>query len=130
MACNQEKKLPDQVTYEAHIKPLLQTHCNYCHYKNSGHLPLTSFADAKRFSSSIKYVVDQRIMPPWPADPHYSSFLNQRVLDEYDKQLITKWIKDGLKEGDKSALNEVENSANPFTLEKPDLVLAVTPTYI
>ena len=130
MACNQGKKLPDQVTYEAHIKPLLQTHCNYCHYKNSGHLPLTSFADAKRFSSSIKYVVDQRIMPPWPADPHYSSFLNQRVLDEYDKQLITKWIKDGLKEGDKSALNEVENSANPFTLEKPDLVLAVTPTYI
>jgi hypothetical protein len=130
MACNQEKKLPDQVTYEAHIKPLLQTHCNYCHYKNSGHLPLTSFADAKRFSSSITYVVDQRIMPPWPADPHYSSFLNQRVLDDYDKQLITKWIKDGLKEGDKSALNEVENSANPFTLEKPDLVLAVTPTYI
>ena len=130
MACNQEKKLPDQVTYEAHIKPLLQTHCNYCHYKNSGHLPLTSFADAKRFSSSIKYVVDQSIMPPWPADPHYSSFLNQRVLDEYDKQLITKWIKDGLKEGDKSAKNEVENSANPFTLEKPDLVLAVTPTFI
>jgi hypothetical protein len=78
MACNQGKKLPDQVTYEAHIKPLLQTHCNYCHYKNSGHLPLTSFADAKRFSSSIKYVVDQSIMPPWPADPHYSSFLNQR----------------------------------------------------
>ena len=42
VACSQEKKLPDQVTYEAHIKPLLQTHCNYCHYKNSGHLPLTS----------------------------------------------------------------------------------------
>jgi hypothetical protein len=130
MACNQEKKLPEQVTYEAHIKPLLQIHCNYCHYKNSGHLPLTSFVDAKRFSSSIKYVVDQRIMPPWPADPHYSSFLNQRVLDEYDKQLITKWINDGLREGDKTAINEVENSENPFTLEKPDLVLAVQPTFI
>ena len=130
MACNQEKKLPEQVTYEAHIKPLLQIHCNYCHYKNSGHLPLTCYADAKRFSSSIKYVVDQRIMPPWPADPHYSSFLNQRVLDEYDKQLITKWINDGLKERDKTAISEVENSANPFTLEKPDLVLAVQPTFI
>ena len=130
MACNQEKKLPEQVTYEAHIKPLLQIHCNYCHYKNSGHLPLTSFADAKRFSSSIKYVVDQRIMPPWPADPHYSSFLNQRVLDEYDKQLITKWINDGLKEGDKTVQTDVVNSANPFTLDKPDLVLAVQPTFI
>lgn len=130
VACSQEKKLPDQVTYEAHIKPLLQTHCNYCHYKNSGHLPLTSFAEAKRFFSAIKYVVDNSIMPPWPADPHYSSFLNQRVLDEYDKQLITKWIKDGLREGDKTTLNEVDNSANPFNLEKPDLVLAVTPTYI
>lgn len=130
MACNQEKKLPEQVTYEAHIKPLLQTHCNYCHYKNSGHLPLTSFVDAKRFSSSIKYVVDQRIMPPWPADPHYSSFLNQRVLDEYDKQLITKWINDGLREGDKTAQTNIMNSANPFTLDKPDLVLAVQPTFI
>jgi hypothetical protein len=130
MACNQEKKLPEQVTYEAHIKPLLQIHCNYCHCKNSGHLPLTSFADAKRFSSSIKYVVDQRIMPPWPADPHYSSFLNQRVLDEYDKQLITKWINDGLKEGDKTVQTDVVNSANPFTLDKPDLVLAVQPTFI
>ena len=130
MACNQEKKLPEQVTYEAHIKPLLQIHCNYCHYKNSGHLPLTSFVDAKRFSSTIKYVVDQRIMPPWPADPHYSSFLNQRVLDEYDKQLITKWIKDGLREGDKTAQTNIMNSANPFILEKPDLVLAVQPTFI
>ncbi len=130
MACSQERKLPDLVTYKAHIKPLLQTHCNYCHYKNSGHLPLTSFEEAKRFSSSIKYVVENNIMPPWPADPHYSIFLNQRILDVYDKQLISKWINDGLKEGDTIGQANNELNQNPYTLGKPDLILAIKPSFI
>lgn len=52
----------------------------------------------------IALVTKERIMPPWPADPAYSHFLNERVLSQEQIDLISRWVESGMPEGKKEDL--------------------------
>ena len=80
-----EKKIPEKVTFTEHIAPLLYQNCTVCHRPGgNGHFNLVTYQDAKNYGGSLTYVVRQRLMPPWPADPHYTEFIGQRTLSDYD----------------------------------------------
>ncbi len=129
--CNEEEKIPDAVTFTEHIAPVLFQHCTVCHRPGgNGHFSLTTYAGAKTYAPGIAYVVRERMMPPWPADPHYTEFIGQRVLSEREKTLIARWVEQGAKEGPEDKLPALPEYPEGSTIGVPDLRLPVQPYFM
>ncbi|WP_276134577.1 hypothetical protein [Polluticoccus soli] len=130
-SCGGEQRLPDQVTFTEHIAPLLYNNCTICHRPNGGaHFDLISYKDAKTYAASMAYMVGERLMPPWPADPHYTEFVGQRVLSEHDIKLVQKWVQDGALEGPKDKMPQLPAYPEGSTIGKPDMRIAVQPYFL
>jgi len=126
-----EEKLPQQVNFTEHIAPLLYQNCTYCHRQGgSAHFELENYAQAKTYASSIAYMTRERLMPPWPADPHYSEFVGQRVLSDREIQLFQKWVKDGTPEGPKEKLPAMPHYPSGSMIGEPDMRIPVRPTLL
>ena len=127
-SCGSGESLPSTVTFTEHIAPLIYKNCTYCHRTGgSAHFALENYAQVKSYGSSIAFMARERLMPPWPADPHYTEFIGQRVLSEHDIQLLEKWVKDGLPEGPKDKLPDVPQFAEGSLIGKPDERIPVQP---
>lgn len=59
----------------------------------------------------LKYVVENEMMPPWPADAHYAQYANNLSLTKDEKEKIILWIDAGCPKGvGDNKLPEFENS--------------------
>jgi hypothetical protein len=47
--------------------------------------------------------VKARTMPPWPADPTYSHFADERVLTDREIAIIARWAESGAARGHNSS---------------------------
>ncbi len=118
--------LPDTVTFASHIAPVIWVNCMPCHRPGSaGPFPLISYRDVAKRAKMVAHVTATRYMPPWPADPGYRHFVEERVLSEYDIALIGKWAEQGAAAGDLSQLPEPPRYPEGSMLGKPDLVVSM-----
>jgi hypothetical protein len=120
----------EDVTFTGQIAPIIHQNCTPCHREGGGGpFSLVTYKDVAKRSKMVAHVTKIRYMPPWPADPHYTEFKNQRVLSADDINLIQKWHKSGAKEGDTSGF--VINIDEQFRKEKsPDLIVKLQPVFI
>ncbi len=126
-ACNNTNKNEEtnkEVTWSEHIAPIVYKNCSPCHRPNqSGPFNLLSYNDAVKKAKLIKFVTQTKYMPPWPADPNYSHFIGERVLNENEIELIKRWVDKNMPRGD--SLNEPKtplfNEHSNFG--KPDLII-------
>lgn len=131
-ACNgnggKEEKMPEVVTFTEHIAPLLYQNCTVCHRPGgNGHFNLVTYQQAKSYGPSLAYVTQNRIMPPWPADPHYTEFAGQRVLSDVQIGMLEKWVKEGMPEGPADKMPGLPAYPAGSAIGTPDLRLAVQP---
>lgn len=130
-ACSSEERLPAKVTFTEHVAPVLYKNCAVCHRPNGGaHFSLLTYQDAKKYATGMAYVTKARIMPPWPADPHYTEFVGQRVMSERDIQILDKWVKGGLEEGPADKMPVLPDFPNGSTVGIPDLRIPVKPYFL
>ena len=95
-----DESVPSKVVFTEHVAPILYNNCTVCHRPDGiGHFDLITYEDAKRYASGIAFTVREKIMPPWPADPHYTEFVGQKVLTEREIRILEKWVEDGLEQG-------------------------------
>jgi hypothetical protein len=131
LSCNNEARLPDKPTYTEHIASIILANCTYCHRKGgSAHFELENYEQTKKYAGSIAYVTKERLMPPWPADPHYTEFTGQRILSEKDIALITKWVEQGAPEGPKDKMPELPHFPNGSMVGEPDVRIPVQPSFL
>src|ERR1051325_9478725 len=77
------------ITYAKQIHPIISQHCTSCHQPGqAAPFSLFGYKDVKLRSDLILYVVENKIMPPWPADPSYRSFMNENILTEEEISLL------------------------------------------
>ena len=113
-----------QVTYTSHIATIIHDHCMICHRQGEiGPMELTNYQQVKNWGPMIQYVTQEKLMPPWKADPHYSRFLDENFLTEEQINAIAEWVENDMPYGDAS-----EEPAPPIfpensLLGEPDLVL-------
>jgi mono/diheme cytochrome c family protein len=82
-----------EVNYEQHIAPILQTNCVSCHRSGGyGPFPLTTYSDIQKRGKFIAYVTKTKYMPPWKADPAFSHFKNERILTDQEINQIQLWV--------------------------------------
>jgi hypothetical protein len=116
--------------YAEHIRPIMARSCVPCHQPNQvGHFSLLTYADARLNANKIKYTVSNRLMPPWPADPHYTEFAGELVLFDKDIETITRWVSAGCPPGDTALLKPIDVMPYRSFLGQPDMTLAVPPSY-
>jgi hypothetical protein len=126
--CSDNKKeeiaISSDVTWSENIAPIIFKNCTPCHRPGeSGPFSLLNYHDAVRNANKIKFVTGAKFMPPWPADPTYSHFADERSLSDSSIALIKKWVEDKMPRGDSTK----EPSAPTFYpgsyFGKPDMVI-------
>jgi hypothetical protein len=127
-SCSNDNRLPDKVTFTEHIAPLLYNNCTICHRPGgNAHFSLVKYSEVKNYAASIAFTVRERIMPPWPADPHYSEFIGQRILSEHDIRMFEKWVQDGIEEGPQNKLPTLPDYPTGSLIGIPDMRIPVQP---
>lgn len=127
-SCDNSGRLPDKVTFTEHVAPVLYKNCTICHRDGGGaHFNLVTYADAKKYAGSLAFVTKERMMPPWPADAHYTEFIGQKVMSDFDIALLEKWVKDGVTEGPKDKLPALPEYPKGSLNGTPDMRIPVQP---
>ncbi len=130
-SCGGEDALPHKVVFTEHVAPVLYNNCTICHRPDGiGHFNLITYEDAKRYASGIAFTVREKIMPPWPADPHYTEFVGQKVLTEREIRILEKWVEDGLEEGPADKLPPLPSFPPGSLVGVPDVRIPVQPVYL
>jgi hypothetical protein len=118
------------VTFSKHVAPILYANCAYCHRPGEvAPMSLLTYQSARPWARAIKRMVAERRMPPWLADPHYSSFSNDRRLTDADIQTIVAWVDGGAKEGNSAEMPAPPQFADGWQIGVPDLVLTMKEPY-
>lgn len=111
-------------TWSNSIGAIVYQNCTPCHRPSqSGSFNLLSYSDAVKRAKLIKFVTGNRYMPPWPADPGYSHFINERVLSDEQIGLIKTWVDSGTPRGDSVVEPPVPVFYEGSYFGKPDLVI-------
>ena len=130
IASKEEKKVPEHVNFTEHVAPILYDNCTVCHRPNGGaHFAFITYQDAKQYAGSMAFVTKERMMPPWPADPHYTEFKGQRVLSQYEIDVLAQWAKEGAPEGPKDKMPALPKYPSSLA-GAPDMVIPVTPYFM
>jgi hypothetical protein len=111
-------------TFEKDIASIIYTNCTKCHNPNGiAPFSLTNYQNIKKRAKTIAYVTKNRIMPPWPADPNYTHFVGENLLNDQQITLIQDWVNTGCLAGDLTKAPKAPLYKYKSFLGKPDLVL-------
>lgn len=126
--CSQDKKeetvIPSTVTWSEHIAPIIFKTCSPCHRPGAaGTFDLLTYADAVRNANKIKFTTQTKFMPPWPADPTFSHFSDERVLNDEEIAMIKKWVDDKMPRGDSLKEPKAPVFYEGSFFGKPDIVI-------
>lgn len=117
-------------TFSKDIAPIIYKNCTGCHRNGEiGPMSLSNYQEVKNWASMIEYVTGIRYMPPWKADPSYSSFLGERSLSDEEISLIGEWVAGGMPQGDPALEPDKPVFPNGSQVGDPDLVLSFKETY-
>jgi hypothetical protein len=125
IGCNTKK-----VTF-VEVAPIIYKNCSNCHRPNqSGPFSLLNYSDCRSKAATIKFTVETRFMPPWPADYTYTHFIGEKYLTDNEISLICQWVDDGALMGDSNLFPSPPDFYPGSMLGKPDLVVKATPFFI
>jgi FlgD Ig-like domain len=110
-------------TVYADVAPIFIANCTSCHHNGGIEFPLTSYNDLVGNSYSILEVIQSGYMPPWPPDANYKHYANERILSDFDKNILIDWINNGMIPGDTSLAPTIPTYGNAELNGVPDLIL-------
>ena len=111
------------VTFTKDVAPILQKNCQTCHRPGeAAPFLLLTYEQARPWAPSMKRVVQQKIMPPWFADPSFGHFSNDRSLTEKEISTIVAWVNAGAPKGDPKDMPAQPNFVEGWGIPKPDVI--------
>lgn len=121
------KKAADfkKISYATDVAPILAKNCATCHTAGGiGPFPMDKYETVKGFAPMIRESLRTKRMPPYHADPHYSSFKGDMNLSDKDVLTVVNWIEAGAPRGDgNDPLAKLKVDVPEWPLGKPDLIL-------
>jgi hypothetical protein len=124
------KEVTKDVTFSKDVAPIFYANCVYCHRPGEvAPFSLLTYQSARPWARAIKRMVAERRMPPWLADPHYSSFSNDRRLTDQQIRTIVAWVDGDAKEGNPAEMPTPPKFAEGWQIGVPDLVLTMKEPY-
>ncbi|MEI6815740.1 MAG: cytochrome c [Bacteroidota bacterium] len=114
----------NKITFCENIAPIIYKNCTGCHRPGAdAPFDLITYQDVKKRAKMVKKVTETKFMPPWPADPTYSHFADEKFLSDEELKTISVWVDAGCPMGDSSKLPKPPEYVKGSQLGKPDLVI-------
>lgn len=115
--------IPSQPTFYKDVLPVMQNRCQECHRPGeAAPMSFLTYKDARPWAKAIREAVITRKMPPWPADPHFGKFSNDRSLSRTEIDTLVAWADGGAREGDPADAPKPVNFVAGWSIHKPDVV--------
>jgi hypothetical protein len=119
--------LTAEVTYTREVSRIVQAKCQQCHRPNDiAPFALMTYDDAVTWSSDIKRVVSEGLMPPWKPVSGHGEFRDSFGLTDDEKRDLLAWVEHGTPEGDPADLPEPAPAKGEWSLGDPDLTVQMT----
>jgi len=116
--------LHSQTTFNKDVAPIVFKHCVSCHRDGEiAPFPLSNYEEVSQMALTVRAVTKAGTMPPWKAEKSFGNFLDERILTAEEKEVIDKWIEQGLEEGNLADLPKLPDFPKGSQLGTPDLVL-------
>ncbi len=126
-ACKHEDNtsdIPVNLTFNKDIAPIIYKNCTTCHRSNAaGPFSLSNYNEVRAKTKTIVKVTQSGFMPPWPADPSYSNFKDEKTLTPREIAMIKSWADNGSPEGDPNIQPIAPYYPNGSQIGEPDLVI-------
>ena len=130
-ACTNKDDIPESITFTEHVAPILYKNCTICHRPGGNtHFSLVTYDDAKANAGVIAFVTKERMMPPWPADPHYTEFIGQRILTGREIKILGKLSEQGHAKGAESKMPVLPSYPVGSEIGTPGMRIPVQPYYL
>jgi hypothetical protein len=106
------------------VAPILQARCQECHRPGEiGPMPLLTYAQVRPWAKAMKDAVLLGKMPPWPADPNFGKFANDRSLSRAEIDTLAAWADSGAREGDPKDAPPPRKWNDGWNIPTPDQVI-------
>lgn len=115
------------ITYHNRVSRIVQNNCETCH-RSGGVAPfsLETYANVSGYRGMIRFMVEERRMPPWFANPEHGQWKNDRRLSDRDRRDLLAWIDAGAPEGDASTAVRPVTWVEGWQLdEEPDAIVQI-----
>ena len=117
-------------TFSKDVAPIIYKNCTVCHRPGEiGPFSMLTYAETRPWVKAIATQVTNGTMPPWHADPAYSTFINDRRLSAADKDTIVKWVAAGAPEGNRADLPAAPTYPSGWAIGQPDAVFEMAEAY-
>lgn len=118
------------VTFNRDVAPIVFRQCSACHRPGeAGPFDLLSYEDTASRAEQIRYVVEERIMPPWLPERAAESYVGNRRLSDAELRTIVHWVEQGAVEGEAGDLPEAPQFTAGWELGEPDLIMDLPQPY-
>ena len=126
------------INYSEDISSIIYNNCTSCHRAGeiASFLPLTNYSEVNNnkywIASAIEATDDRHgdpIMPPWPPDRTYSTFIDERYLSDEDVHSFLEWIDLGAPQGDSELEASIPDFPNGSSIGEPDMVFQLEEPY-
>ena len=113
---------PD-ITWHEDVSRIVQHRCLPCHRAGeSAPFVLQDHADVKAKAAMIRWVVEERRMPPWFAGPGSLPMKNDHDLTPRERKELLAWIDAGCPEGDPKAAPLPRSFESGWRIGTPDVI--------
>src|SRR4030095_13761333 len=110
------------------VASIIYGNCSVCHHTGSiAPFPLMSYDDAALYAFSIQTYVNAKKMPPWPPDPNYSHFADEKVLTDDEIATINDWVNGNMPSGDLAQAPPPPVFNGYSVMESPDDTIVLPP---
>jgi hypothetical protein len=121
--------MPDAVTFNKDVFPILQKNCHVCHRPGEiAPMSFLTYEAARPWAKAIKEAVVTRKMPPWFADPGVGHFANERRLSNSEIKVLADWADGGAPEGPARSKPAAKQWIDGWNV-KPDVVYEMPRAY-
>lgn len=112
------------VTFTKDVAPIVFGHCTTCHRPGEvAPFTMMNYSDVKKRAKDIVNVVEDRLMPPWKAEPGHGEFVGERRLSDQQIRTLRAWVAQGAIEGDAKDLPAMPKFAEGWYLGEPDMIV-------
>ena len=126
-----QNQVEDKPVFSKEIAPIIYKNCTPCHRQGSGApFNLVTYDDLKKHLHTVQLSINERLMPPWPADTAYSHFRDEKVLTWEEISLLNKWFENNAPVGNINEIPEPPTYFNQSRFGKPDLVLKMVKPFM
>lgn len=112
-----------QPSFYKDVLPVLQKHCQECHRPGqAAPMSFMTYEQTRPWAKAIKTAVLTGKMPPWFADSHFGTFLNDPSLTAAEVAAIRSWVDSGAREGKRADAPKPLQFGEGWSIPTPDVV--------